>query len=449
MTYGDQGFRFRGDGFRDEPDFRPDTGSTTPVYKPPATYQPDEYPAPDPTPPQGSPRRRVSSAELDDVFDDPHLGDPGMDRMTVHAVWELVLLLATGGLAIWLYHSHRTTLSGDNLRTLLLSATALGFAGLGAGLSLRAGAVNLAIGPIFAASALFFATHSDGGLVATIGVVLLLAAGVGVAIGAATVIFHVPAWAASLAGALAVIVWIQKHTTVAPVTATYHPDRQAFYWYGGFIALALLGGFLGLVKPLRRGLGRYRPVADPALRRGSGAGIVAVAAMAGSSLLAGLAGVLAALSSTQVAATDGFLTTGLALGVALLGGTSAFGRRGGIFGTVLTATLLTLVMSYSDVAKLRISPYALAAGVVGIGLVVTRLVETYGRPASARAVATIAAPEEEESWISPSRLEAAAGNGLGGAGHSAPRQGSWGSQLPARSSDDTWGGAADDRWGVR
>ncbi len=441
MTYGDQGFRFRGDGFRDEPDFRPDTGSTTPVYQPPATYQPDEYPAPDPTPAPGVSRRRVSPAELDDVFDDPELGDPGMDRMTVHAGWELFLLLATGGLAIWFYHSHRSALSGGDLRALLLSAAALGFVGLGAGLSLRAGAVNLAVGPIAAASALFFATHSDQGLVATLGITLLLAAGLGVAIGVLAVLFHVPAWAASLAGALAVVVWIQKHTAPAKVTASYHPDKHAFYWYGMFVALALLGGFLGLVKPLRRGLGRFRPVADPASRRGSGAGLVALFAVAGSSLLAGLAGILVALSSTVVGVNDGFVTTGLALGVALLGGTSAFGRRGGIFGTVLSATLLTLAMSYSNVANLRVSVYALAAGAIAAGLLVTRLVETYGRPASVRAAA---APREEESWISPSRLEAAAGNG-----YTTPRQGSWSSGLPARSTDDTWGGAADDRWGVR
>jgi ribose/xylose/arabinose/galactoside ABC-type transport system permease subunit len=440
MTYGDQGFRFRGDGFRDEPDFRADTGSTTPVYPPPATYQPDEYAAPDPTPASTASRRRVSPAELDDVFDDPEIGEPGMDRMTVHAVWELVLLLATGGLAIWFYHSHRSALSGPDLRTLLLSAAALGFVGLGAGLSLRAGAVNLAVGPVAAACALFYATHSDQGVVATTGIALLLAAGVGAAIGLLTVLFHVPAWAASLAGAFAVVVWIQKHTGATKVTATYHPDQHAFYWYGGFVALALLGGFLGLVKPLRRGLGRYRPVADPANRRGGGAGFVALCAVVGSSVLAGLAGVLVALSSTVVGVNDGFVTTGLALGVALLGGTSAFGRRGGIFGTVLSATLLTLIMSYANVAKLRISVYALAAGAIAVGLVVTRLIEAYGRPTSARG----SAKEEEQSWINPSRLEQAAGNG-----YAAPRQGSWSSQLPARSTDDTWGGAADDRWGVR
>ena len=65
---------------------------------------------------------------------------------------------------------------------------------------------------------------------------------------------------------------------------------------------------------------------------------------------------------------------------ALIGGVSAYGRRGGVFGTLFGVTLLTLVVWYAEAANWRISLYALAAGAVAIGLVVTRLVETFGRP---------------------------------------------------------------------
>src|SRR5581483_6180676 len=44
MTYGDQAFRYRGEGFRDEPDFRPEQASSTPVFRP-GTYNPDDYAA--------------------------------------------------------------------------------------------------------------------------------------------------------------------------------------------------------------------------------------------------------------------------------------------------------------------------------------------------------------------------------------------------------------------
>ena len=449
MTYGDQAFRFRGEGFRDEPDFRPETPTSTPVYRP-GTYTPEEPAAPsgDVTTTGSLPRRAVTAAELDDVFDDPEHGDPGMDRMGVHVLWEAVLLLATGGLAFWFYHSYQAGVTGAGLRVLLLTAATLGFLTIGLGLSLRAGAVNLAVGPIAAACAVFLAGHTDRSLVVTIGIALALALGVGVAIGLLTVALHVPAWAASLAGSFAVVVWLQQRAVPTHVSASYDPTRHAFYWYGGFAALALFGGFLGLVKPVRRGLGRFRPVADPALRRGGGAAAVAFLAIVGSSLLAGLAGVLAALSSnlTQVVAPgDPYVPTGLALGAALVGGTSAYGRRGGIFGSLLAATLLVLTIGYAERAGLRISPYALAAAAIVAGLVVTRLVETFGRPASAGAEAQ----EEEDPWVSPARVDQASNGGATGNTYPAPRQTGWTSQLPARSTDDTWGGGADTRWGAR
>src|SRR5258706_11864433 len=96
MSYGDQGYRFRGEGFRDEPDFRADTGSTP-------TFQPD-YAAGDYPPASGEPagpvRRLVTPAELDDVFDDPEHGDPGMDRMGLHIAWALLLLIVVFRMAV-------------------------------------------------------------------------------------------------------------------------------------------------------------------------------------------------------------------------------------------------------------------------------------------------------------------------------------------------------------
>jgi ribose/xylose/arabinose/galactoside ABC-type transport system permease subunit len=441
MTYGDQEYRFRGEGFRDEPDFRADTGSTP-------TYQPGGYPAETTASAkdsaQSAERRSVSPAALDDVFDDPTHGDPGMDRMGVHMIWELLLLLASVGMVVFFEQTHHAQISGDPLRGLLLNAAVLGFIAIGVGLSLRAGVINLAAGSTATAAALFFASHSDRGLIPTVGVTLLLTAAVGAVIGLVVVVLHVPAWAASLAGALAVIVWIDKHVGPATVTTTYHAAGQAFYWYGGFAALALLGGILGLVKPVRRGVGRFRPVGDPALRRGTVAGLMAFVAIVASNVLAGLAGTLSALSSTSVAPADGLLTTGLAVGAALAAGTSAFGRRGGVLGTVLSVSLITLVMAYSDAAKLRISPYAVAAVAIGVGLVVTRLVESFGRPQPGGK-----SEPEPTGWAGGTRESGTRTGDAGTQSWSSRRTGDWSSQLPARSTDDTWGGASDERWGVK
>lgn len=442
MTYADsgQGFRdeprFRGEpGFRDEPDFRSDTGFTSPYQT--GSYPVDDYSSQMSDPPVGAPRRPVSPAELDDVFDDPEHGEPGMDRMAVHVVWEILLLLGCVGVFVLFRQTHRAGVSGTALENLLLAASSLGFVTIGMALSLRAAAVNLAVGPIAAASALFFAGHSDRNLPATIGVTVLLALAVGAVIAVLVVGFQVPSWAASLAAAFGVIVWIQKHAAATNV-ATYHPLGQAYYWYGAFAALSLLGGVLGLVKPIRRAVGRSRPVSDPADRRGAAAGVMTFLAIAAASGLAALGGILLALSSTRVTPTDGLVTTGFALGVALVGGTSAYGRRGGVFGTLLAVTMFVLLVRFGDAANWRVAPLAWAAGTIMVGLIVTRLVETLGRP---RPLPVDEDEDEEDDWAA-----GRSDNANGQAGWSnAPRQSGWSSQLPARSLDDTWAG--DERWG--
>jgi ribose/xylose/arabinose/galactoside ABC-type transport system permease subunit len=384
-----------------------------------------------------TPTRPVTAAELDDVFDDPEHGQPGMDRMGVHVLWEILLLVSVVLVAFFFRRWHSDQIAGDNLKALLLDAASLGVVATGMALSLRAGVVNLAVGPIAVAAGLYFAEHAGSGMASAIGESALLAAGLGAAIGLVVVIFQVPSWAASLAGALAAVVWINKHP--GPFTVSgYDPAKHAIYWYAGFAALSVLGGLLGLFKTVRRGFSRYRPVADPARRRGVAAGALAFVALAGSGALAGLGGGLGALSSRTVTASDnGALLTVLALGAVLAGGTSAFGRRGGVFGTLLAVTLLVLLIHYGDAADWKMSPYALAGGAIGVGLVLTRLVETLGRPRSADG------GDGGDTWGNVGRDESV------GSSWGSQRPGSWGSQLPARSVEDTWGGASDDRWGAR
>ena len=111
--------------------------------------------------------------------------------------------------------------------------------------------------------------------------------------------------------------------------------------------------------------------------------------------------------------------------------------RGGVFGTFLAVTLLALLVRYGEAANLRVALYTWAAGAIALGLVVTRLVEAFGRPRLA------AEDEEAETWPPQTSQPSSAAQNTGWS--SAPRQGGWSSQLPARSLDDTWAG--DDRWG--
>ena len=199
------------------------------------------------------------------------------------------------------------------------------------------------------------------------------------------------------------------------------------------MTLAVVGGLLGLVKPVRRAVGRFRPVGDPAWRRGAGAAAVASLALIGSSLLASVAGILIALDVRTVGPDEnGLSLTGLALGAALLGGTSAFGRRGGLFGTVLAVALVVLLIRYADVEHWDLSRLAIAACAIAAGLIVTRLVETFGRP---RAVID---EQQDAEW---------SGTGDADSGWSSSRTGGWTSQLPARTTDEGWG--SEERWGSR
>jgi ribose/xylose/arabinose/galactoside ABC-type transport system permease subunit len=438
MAYDDS--RFRG-----EPDYGDDDDGTDAAFGGTSAYPPGSYAYAGGERGErtdGIARRGYGPSNLDDVFDDPAHGEPGRDRLGVHISWELVLLAAAAVVGYVLYTDHRSAVTGDGLRGLMLSATVLGLLILGTGLSLRAAAPNLAVGPIAVASSMFFADHADGGLLATALKAGLLALAVGTVMALMVVGLHVPAWAATFGAGLAVVVWIQQHHSILKLPAgAYQPLPQAVYWFGGFVALAVVGGVLGSVRPIRRAVGRFRPVSDPAHRRGGAAATVGVAALLGSSALAAVAGVLIALRAGQVQAADPSLTlTGLALGGALLAGTSAFGRRGGLLGAVLAAILLTVVIRYLEVTDRKVAQLAIAAVAIGVGLIVTRLVETFGRP-----LAT--AEREVDQWrtISPSSASATPSDPDNGWGNSRPT--GWTSPLPASSADDRWEG--DGTWGGR
>ena len=307
--------------------------------------------------------------------------DTGRDRIGIHLGWEVVLLLATAAVGYLLYRLDPASLRRPALDTLLISGAAIGMLALGAGLTLRAGVPNLAIGPIAIASALNFAENGDlGVLKAAVPAVGIAAAGA-LAVALIVVVFHVPGWVATLAGAMGVVVFNQLRTAPVDVQGGYDPSDQALLFFGAFAAVAVLGGGLGTLPPIRRMVGRLRSPGDPAVRRGAVTALPVIGSLVVSSVLAVGAGVLiAANSTTAVVPGTGLEWTGLALGLALVAGTSAYGRRGGIFGTLLAVTAMALFLDYAQRRNFDIALFAIAAATVGAGLIVTRLVETYGRP---------------------------------------------------------------------
>ncbi|MFG2048513.1 ABC transporter permease [Micromonospora sp. NPDC048935] len=327
------------------------------------------------------PSSGVPAAVLENVFDDPTHGEPGRDRIGVQLGWEFVLLAGLAALGWLLWREDQAALRADNLRTLLVDAVGLGLLALAAGLSLRTAAPNLAIGPVAVATALHYAEQGDRGLPASVGPAVAVAALGGLALALVVVVLHVPAWAASLAGAAGVVVFIERRSAPVLVQGDYDPGRSAGYLFAGFAAVAVLSGLFGAIRAIRRLVGRYRPVADPARRRGAVAAVVAGAALVGSTVFAALAGVLIAANDPgPVAPTSGLDWTVLGIGVALLAGTSAYGRRGGVFGVVLAVSLVTVFQAYAPERGWTLSTWAVGGAVLGAGLLVTRLVETFGRP---------------------------------------------------------------------
>ncbi|MEU0151153.1 ABC transporter permease [Micromonospora fulviviridis] len=323
----------------------------------------------------------VPAAVLENVFDDPSHGEPGRDRIAVHVVWEFLLLVGLAAVTWLLWREDADALRGGALKTLLVDVAGLGLLTLAAGLSLRAAAVNLAIGPVALAAALHFAEQGDRGVREALFPALVVAALGGLALALAVVVLHVPAWAAGLAGAAGVIVYIERRTTPVVVQGGYDPRSTALYLFLGFAAVAVLGGLFGVIKPVRRLVGRFRPVADPARRRGAVAATVTALALIASTVLAVLGGVLiAANGDGPVAPGSGLDWSVLAIGAVMLGGTSAYGRRGGIFGTLLAVCAVEVFLAWAVTQDWTISRWAVGGATLGAGLLVTRLVETFGRP---------------------------------------------------------------------
>jgi ribose/xylose/arabinose/galactoside ABC-type transport system permease subunit len=382
----------------------------------------------------------VPPAVLDDVFDDPADGAPGRDRLGVHWAWELVLLFGVATMVALVWGAEPDALRGDNLSQLLVFATGYGLLALAAGVTLRAGAPNLAVGAVAVAAGVHFAQHGADGVVPPTVVALGYALALGAALVLLVVVLHVPGWAASLAAAGAAVVWLYQQPAEVPLAGEFDPAGRAAVLFVLVAAVGIVGGLFSTLRPVRRALGRFRPVGDPARRRGVLAALITGAAIMLSMALAVAAGVILGAGAGGPVqggtGTQWLELTVIAFAVALIGGTSAFGRRGGVFGTTLAVLAFVLFDTYQQLMGWGIALLATAAAALTVGLLVTRLVERFGRPRSA--------DTDEPAWsTSPAapRPEAAmlAGDNW------ATGTDSWASSLPAQPARDhpsPW----EDRW---
>jgi ribose/xylose/arabinose/galactoside ABC-type transport system permease subunit len=296
--------------------------------------------------------------------------------LIAHLAWEAVLLLAVIMLAGVLAADGALDGSGQPWGVI----AQIGFPATAFALSLRTATPNLAVVGLAALSGVVFVTLvNDGQPAALAGLLAVLAATViGGLMGAFAGLTSAPAWAVSLGGLAVAVAAAYAFTETAQPVALRSDGLRAtgVTVFAVLILLASIGGgLLWLVPRLGDLLGGWRHTDDPVAFRPARL-TAALVGLAGSSLIAGVGGVITA-SYVHVAVPGAEITRMLpVLGAVLLGGVSVYGRRGGIAGTALAVTLIALasiaLRRYDAPAS---ADYALSAGAILLGLLVGRALE--------------------------------------------------------------------------
>ncbi|MET7419825.1 hypothetical protein [Dactylosporangium sp. NPDC005555] len=313
-----------------------------------------------------------------------------MRELAPHLVWEAVLLLAAGAVVAGLYNANSAVFTRGQVWA---GVAILGFAACGLALSLRTATPNLAIGSIGVLSGWVFADRVNDGASVTVGsvVAVLAAAGVGLLLALLTGLTSLPAWAVTLASAFVISAALLKATEgqLVPVPRAARAVEGFGLWAVAFAVVSIAGAVLFALPAVRRLLSANRPVdgdADPSRWRPAKF-VGALVGIVGSSVLAGVAGVLTARYTSAAAyAESGQLP--YAIAAVLLGGVSVFGRRAGVFGVVLAVVIVDGVRRWLALENVDAATTMLTVGVIGlVGLLAVWLLELVGRRVAPLSVA--------------------------------------------------------------
>jgi ribose/xylose/arabinose/galactoside ABC-type transport system permease subunit len=282
--------------------------------------------------------------------------------------------------------------SHQNLTSALGEAGYLGLLAAGLAFSLRTRSPNLAVGPILAfssaTSAYFITMHHWSKPVAFL-VAVVLSTVIGLVLGVLVAVLSVPAWAASLGAGAVVEAFMLSYSKNVVIPVRFDGSYPTALWYGLFFVVSVGGGALWLVPGLRRPLSAGRAAREPGRWTDPRTSLGAVVGLTGSSFLAGLAAI-PMLMRLQAAEASGANLTTLAFAAVLLGGTSVFGRRAGVFGTLLGVTILTVTQTLVAYGDAPIWAFTLVVGLAALlGLGVSRAIESLTdalnrRPATGR-----------------------------------------------------------------
>jgi ribose transport system permease protein len=308
---------------------------------------------------------------------------PGLLRPLVpQLVWEGVLLVGVivvlAGVTV--AHSGALTRGGG----FASSAAYLGFMAAGFALSVRTGTPNLAIAAVGPLCGYLFAKMVSGGSETLLaGLVAVLAAvGFGLVMAVITGLTALPAWAVTLVCGF-ILQGVQLAGGLNGIALRVRPPSAGTFWVwlAVFVVLSIAGAVAFAIPAVRAALTRNRPEPGEVPGRFTpGKLLGAAVGLIGSSVLAGLSGVLL---TERTAFAGPNITNGLlvyAAAAVFIAGVSPFGGRGGIFGVVLGVLLVTGLQQWLFLAGGKSSALYILTGVVAlVGLLVAWLLELIGR----------------------------------------------------------------------
>jgi len=278
-------------------------------------------------------------------------------------------------------------LTTGNLFNLLQQSAIIGIVSIGMTFVILTAGIDLSVGSVAAFGGMAVAILINAGWNPVLAVVASLLAGVffGIMIGGISSLWSVPNFMISLAGLVSIRGLTYLTTNGTPVGGM----PAAFGFIGnGRIGVVPVVGIIFLVIALVAGIvlrftvfGEYVYAtggnAEAARLSGVPTKLISTAVFAISGGLAALGGILltARLTIGQPTAADGMELDAIA--AVVLGGTSLFGGRGGVFGTVVAVFLLSVLRNLFNLMNLGSFFQMVATGIIlVVAIVLNKAIES-------------------------------------------------------------------------
>ena len=308
----------------------------------------------------------------------PERGLPGRrvfsQRRDLLVVWAVVIAMILSG----------RVLSGDflssfNVQSLVAGAAPLTLVAIGQTIVIVTGGIDLSVGSVMSltsiASAMYM-NESDGKIIPAVMLCAGLGAAIGLANGIAITLLRVEPIIATL-GMLSIVQGLTFQLSMTPAGLTPPFLQSLVYENTGpvpksaFVIVVAVTVGLVLLRLTRFGKHVYALGASEHAARLSGVHTIRVklAVYVLSGTFAALGGVMLAARLGQGDPLSGQVFMLSSIAVVAIGGTSLFGGRGGILGTLAGVFILTMLANLLNLEGVQTYPQQLITGLLIIGVV--------------------------------------------------------------------------------